>query len=57
MLDPATWVNAFTVDFGSVFGAGLTRMNQQSSVEPWLAESFEPNKGATLWVFKGVVSL
>lgn len=51
-LDPGTWVNAFTVDFGSVFGAELTRMTENSSVEPWLAESFEPNKDASQWVFK-----
>jgi len=51
-LDPGTWVNSFTVDFGSVFGACLTRMNQESTVEPWLAESFEPNGDASQWVFR-----
>jgi peptide/nickel transport system substrate-binding protein len=52
-LDPATYLDYYmaTVGWGSL-GNGLTQVDAQGSVQPDLAESFEPFNGAKAWAFK-----
>jgi len=52
-LDPGTWNNGFTFNFGQAFfGATLVEIDQKNEVHPNLAESIEPAEGAAKWVFK-----
>ncbi|MBS3652086.1 ABC transporter substrate-binding protein [Pseudaminobacter sp. 19-2017] len=52
-LDPATWTSPYASMFGpSFFGAGLTEIDHNNSVQPNLAESFESDASATKWMFK-----
>jgi peptide/nickel transport system substrate-binding protein len=46
-LDPGTWNNGFTFNFGQAyFGATLVEIDPKNEVRPNLAESIEPANGA-----------
>ena len=52
-LDPATWENNFTSDFGTgLMGDTLVNIDQTNSPVPNLAESFEAADGAKRWIYK-----
>ena len=52
-LDPATWSNGFTMQFGkSVMGAPLAQLDPKGGLIPHVAESFEPAEGGKTWVIR-----
>ena len=51
-LDPATYPDQFTGMLGGAIGSALTLINAKGEIEGDLAETMEPSKGATVWVFK-----
>jgi peptide/nickel transport system substrate-binding protein len=53
VLDPATWSNGFTMQFGkSVMGAALAQLDPKNGLVPHVAETFEPVDGGKTWVIK-----
>ena len=51
-LDPATWLNSFTGDFGNLLGNALVAIDDKNNAVPSLAESFESADGAARWIYK-----
>lgn len=52
-LDPATWANSFTINFGTgLIGDGLTEISAKNEAVGNLAESIESSDHAKTWVFK-----
>jgi peptide/nickel transport system substrate-binding protein len=51
-LDPANFTQNTEYTHGYMLYSGLTRLDENLTPQPELAESFEPNADATEWVFK-----
>ncbi|MEM7168962.1 MAG: ABC transporter substrate-binding protein [Pseudomonadota bacterium] len=52
VLDPAPDSSAFITMLSSTYLSQLTEVDANGNLHPLLAESFEPNEGATEWTFK-----
>jgi peptide/nickel transport system substrate-binding protein len=50
--DPATWVDLFMADAGQIVGNCLVSVDQRNTLQPDLAEAFEPSDGAKTWMFR-----
>jgi peptide/nickel transport system substrate-binding protein len=51
VLDPAPDSSAFITMISSTYLSQLTEVDSDGNLQPLLAESYEPNAGATQWVF------
>jgi len=50
-LDPGTYENSYIQSVGYAYGNNLTEVNNDGSLIPELAESYESSNGAKTWVF------